>query len=68
LLLDPTPFWHLGGDPFRWGPLTAEEIQQRETTFVQRLASASAESADWLDSEMLHRPSWDQPAPHIGGT
>jgi len=63
LLLDPAPFWRLGSDPFGWRPLTAEEIRQRETDFVQRLASADAESADWLDTAMLHRPSQDRPAP-----
>jgi hypothetical protein len=68
LLLDPMPFWQLGGDPFRWRPLTAEEIQQREANFVQGLASASAESAEWLDSAMLHRPSPDRPMPNSDGT
>jgi len=55
LLLDPMPFWQLGGDPFRWRPLTAEEIQQREANFVQGLASASAESAEWLDTRRHRR-------------
>jgi hypothetical protein len=68
LLLDPMPSWHLGGDPFRWRPLTAEEIQQREMNFVQGLASASVESAEWLDGEMLHRPSPDRPAPDSDST
>ncbi|WP_028266980.1 hypothetical protein [Arthrobacter sp. MA-N2] len=56
-LLDPTPVWSLGGDPFAWDPLTAEQIHARETAFVNRLAQRfEAGPFDWLEDRMLDRP------------
>lgn len=53
-ILDPQPSWALGGDPFEWNPLTEEQIQQRESEFVRRLAAqASNGPFDWLSMSML---------------
>ncbi|WP_427136171.1 hypothetical protein [Pseudarthrobacter sp. S9] len=56
-LLDPTPIWSLGGDPFEWIPLTREQIQEREAGFVQRLTQRAEDGPfDWLANTMLRRP------------
>ncbi|MDH6238457.1 hypothetical protein [Cryobacterium sp. CG_9.6] len=57
-ILDPTPRWPLGGDPFEWKPLTSEEIQSREDAFVRRLADqADLGPYDWLADHMLRTPT-----------
>jgi hypothetical protein len=56
-LLDPTPVWTLGGDPFEWNPLTPEQIQERESDFVRRLDQRGEDGPlDWLTQTMLRRP------------
>jgi hypothetical protein len=56
-LLDPSPHWALGDDPFAWRPLSEEEIDEREKRFVERLArGGEEESTDWLEYAMLRRP------------
>jgi hypothetical protein len=56
-LLDPTPVWSLSGDPFAWDPLTNEQIQERETSFVKRLTRRfEAGPFNWLADQMLKRP------------
>lgn len=56
-LLDPTPVWSLNGDPFAWDPLTNEQIQERETSFVKRLTQRfEAGPFNWLADRMLKRP------------
>ena len=57
LLLDPHPFWALGADPFAWGPLSDDEIQERQAAFVQFLAQGREnENIPWFDYSMLRRP------------
>lgn len=56
-LLDPHPVWALGSDPFEWAPLSIEEIQKRESEFVDRLTSFDPNHRiDWFAEEMLRRP------------
>lgn len=53
-LLDPTPVWSLGGDPFEVTPLTEDGIAERERQFVNRLADyGGASSRSWLEFDML---------------
>jgi hypothetical protein len=57
LLLDLHPHWSMGVDPFRWEPLDAEKIAEREKEFVTRLAQMPTDGRyDWLSEDMLHRP------------
>lgn len=56
-LLEATPVWTLGGDPFEWNPLSPEQIKEREADFVRRLEQRAEDGPfDWLAETMLRRP------------
>lgn len=56
-LLEPSPHWALGDDPFAWRPMSDGEIEEREQRFVERLARGGEdEGSDWLEYVMLRRP------------
>ncbi|ROQ64113.1 hypothetical protein EDF36_1067 [Rathayibacter sp. PhB152] len=53
-ILDPQPFVSLGGDPFRWIPLSQEELDTREKTFVRHLVESPPLSDwSWLESDLM---------------
>lgn len=55
-LLDPHPIWAMGSDPLSTSPLSKAAIEEREGTFVQRLARLDPEDdGDWLSFRMTYR-------------
>jgi hypothetical protein len=52
-LLDPTPVWSLGADPFAVTALTDDEIAERELRFVNGLAADGMSAASWLEFDLL---------------
>ena len=57
-LLDPHLVWTLAGDPFAWTPLTADQIAERQKTFVKRFENWDADRGQkWTDEVMLKNPA-----------
>jgi hypothetical protein len=54
LLLSKHPMWSLGGDPFKWAPLSQSEIDSREKDFVTNLAAnPPRDGSDWKESQLV---------------
>lgn len=63
-LLDPTPFWSMGADPFALSALTEEEIEDRERRFVDTLVDRATNSNEsWFEGGMLNRYEPPDPQP-----
>lgn len=63
-LLEPRPFWSMGGDPFALSALTGEEVEQRERRFVDSLANRAPHSNEtWFEADLLNRYEPPDPQP-----
>ena len=57
-ILTPHAIWSIGNDPFEWKPLTADEIQKRQSDFVKTMEDWDPESRrSWSDDVMLSNPA-----------
>lgn len=63
-LLDLTPLWSLGADPFALFALTEQEIEDRERRFVDSLVDRATNSNEsWFEGDMLNRYEPPDPQP-----
>ena len=61
-LLDPHPKRSMGGDPFEWSPMSAEDIAEREKSFTNSVVNFfENRSESSFETSLLYRPKPKQP-------